>query len=139
MGMMMYPALLCSVRSCLARSFFRLVDAHKNISNSVIFLWDGTPSQDSALCCTCSRRRMYAMRPCLGHRPVSKRACNVWECSSLESSSRNTSSHGALFIKVGKDAKTSPDMMLSLTRTGCQRDAFSVSSYSRLTENRMMN
>ena len=42
------------------------------------------------------------------------------------------SSHGAFVITEGRDENTSPDAMLSLTRTACQRDAFSVSSNSRL-------
>ena len=45
------------------------------------------------------------------------------------------SSHGAFVIIPGSDENTSPEAMLSLTRTGCHLEAFSVNSYSSLEEN----
>ena len=44
------------------------------------------------------------------------------------------SSHGAFVIIPGSDENTSPEAILSLTRTGCHLEAFSVNSYSSLIE-----
>ena len=42
------------------------------------------------------------------------------------------SSHGAFVIIPGSDENTSPEAILSLTRTGCHLEAFSVNSNSSL-------
>ena len=63
---------------------------------------------------------------------MSNKAWSVSACSSGESSSKKISSHGALVITLGRVANTSPDAILSLTRTACHRDDFSVISYSSL-------
>ena len=44
------------------------------------------------------------------------------------------SSHGAFVIIPGSDENTSPEAILSLTRTGCHLEAFSVNSNSSLRE-----
>ena len=59
-------------------------------------------------------------------------------CCSLESRRRKISSHGAFVITPGSDENTSPDAMLSLTRTACHLEAFSVISNSSLIEKNEM-